>query len=327
MQPEDGAVVAGTITISAEVTQGDNPIDRVDFYVDDNPVGTDSDAAYEIDWDTTTAAEGGHIIRVTVVDTTGLSSSASVNVSIDNVNAPPEITSVPGTFATVGLPYTYDVEAVDPDPGDILTYSLLSPPAGMTIDPQTGLIEWTPVSEDVGENLVQVAVEDGESGIDTQDFTISVSETPTEIEVFFDSFEDGLDNWGQDAQNDWFRSTQRASDGTYAAEVDGLANNAQLISVPIDLQGRMNALVTFSWYIESGLDSGEYLACDVSTDGGSTWVERARIRGNVNPENQWHAVSTAVNLSAGGDLTLRFRGSMSLYNEDANVDAVTVTAW
>ncbi len=42
----------------------------------------------------------------------------------------------------VGGDYRYDVEAIDPDPDDVLTYSLVAGPEGMTIDPSTGLIDW-----------------------------------------------------------------------------------------------------------------------------------------------------------------------------------------
>ncbi len=151
--------------------------------------------------------------------------------------------------------------------------------------------------------------------------------SPSEIEVFFDSFEvaewNGL--WTEDSQNDWFRSSQRASHGSRSAEVDGPASNAALTSIAINLQGKTNAKVTFSWYIESGLDSGEYIAFDVSTDGGSTWVEKARLRGNVDQENTWHHAT--VNLTVINSLRLRFRGSMSLSSEDANVDNVKVVAY
>ena len=147
---------------------------------------------------------------------------------------------------------------------------------------------------------------------------------PSEIEVFSDSFEvaewNGL--WTEDGQNDWFRSSQRAANGTRSAEVDGSASNAQLISIPIDLQGKSSAVITFSWLIESGLDAGEYLAFDASTDGGSTWTEKARLRGDVDPENVWHAAS--FDLTGLANLKLRFRGTMSGSSEDANVDMVRV---
>ncbi|MEK7098429.1 MAG: S8 family peptidase, partial [Patescibacteria group bacterium] len=114
---------------------------------------------------------------------------------------------------------------------------------------------------------------------------------PTEIEIFADSFEvaewNGL--WTEDSQNDWSRSNQRATDGTRSAEIDGNANNAALTSIPINLQGKANARITFSWLIESSLDTNEYVMFEISTNNGSSWQEKARLRGNVESENTWHS--------------------------------------
>lgn len=150
--------------------------------------------------------------------------------------------------------------------------------------------------------------------------------TTTEIVAFEDGFEAGEWNglWAEDSQNDWFRSTQRAVAGGYSAEVDGLASDAALTSIPINLQGRTNATITFSWFIESGLDLGEYLAFDVSTDNGASWIQKAQLRGNVDAENVWNNVS--VDLTGINNLKIRFRGKMSLASEDADVDEVLVLA-
>ena len=162
--------------------------------------------------------------------------------------------------------------------------------------------------------------------------TPSPTPTPTptpspEVEVFYDSFEisewNGL--WTEDSQNDWFRSTQRAVNGSRSAEVDGLANNASITSIPINLQGKTNAKITFSWYIENGLDVGEYVAFDVSTDNGASWTEKARVRGDVDPENVWH--NQSIDLIGISNLQIRFRGSMSGSSEDADVDLVKVSAY
>ncbi len=177
-----------------------------------------------------------------------------------------------------------------------------------------------------GQYTVTLTVTDGVNPTAQDNAIVTVTEEPTEVEVFSDSFEDGTWNgkWSEDSQNDWFRSTQRAVDGSYSAEVDGSASDAQLISVPIDLLGRTSATISFSWYIEKGLDTGEYLAFDVSTDGGSNWIEKARLQGNVDTENTWHSAS--VDLSGINSLKLRFRGKMNRSKEDADVDAVTVIA-
>jgi hypothetical protein len=182
-----------------------------------------------------------------------------------------------------------------------------------------------PEASYVGSDNFTYLASDGEADSNTATVTTIVSEAPTDLVVFSDSFESGLGSWSQDAQNDWFLSTQRAVDGVYSAEVDGSANDAQLISVLIDLHGRTRATITFSWYIEKGLDSGEYLAFDVSVDEGLKWVEKARLRGNVDQERVWHDVR--VELTDIESLTLRFRGRMSKSKEDANIENVTATAW
>ena len=94
------------------------------------------------------------------------------------INHPPTITSTPNTTAFVDTPYIYDVEATDPDVGDILTYSLTgSSPEGMTIDPTTGVINWTPTAGQIGDNDIAVEVSDNGSPVesDTQSFTVIVS--------------------------------------------------------------------------------------------------------------------------------------------------------
>jgi len=169
----------------------------------------------------------------------------------------------------------------------------------------------------------------GPGGSDTKTETDYINVTsPAQIEVFSDSFESSADwtaNWSQDSQNDWRRRTARKKEGNYAAEVDGRATDAQLISRNINLQGKTNATITFWWYIESGLDTGEYLAFDVSTDGGTNWTQMAKLSGNVDPENTWRDVET--NLTGISNLRIRFRGKMSSSREDAYVDVVKVVAW
>lgn len=140
--------------------------------------------------------------------------------------------------------------------------------------------------------------------------------------LFSDSFESSL--WSQDVYNAWFLSSLRATDGVQSAQVDGYAPNARLTSAAVNLQGRTSATVTFSWYIEQEVDAGEYLAFDVSLDGGVTWTEKARINGDVDPEEAWRNVTIPLtNLT---QLKLRFRAKLSSSSEDGNIDNVRVTA-
>ena len=81
----------------------------------------------------------------------GLDSNvATVRIAVDTPNSPPRFTSSPVTTAAIGVRYTYAAQATDPDPGDMLTFSLPTAPAGMTIDPSAGLIQWTPTASQLG---------------------------------------------------------------------------------------------------------------------------------------------------------------------------------
>jgi len=85
---------------------------------------------------------------------------------------PPSITSTPNTDATVGHTYSYDVEATGfPTP----VYSLDDKPAGMTINSNTGLINWIPSSSGSYDAIVNAS---NSEGFDTQSFTINVAEAP-----------------------------------------------------------------------------------------------------------------------------------------------------
>lgn len=87
-------------------------------------------------------------------------------------NSPPQITTGPITRARAGECYSYQVEAVD-DEGDELDYRLFDKPAGMLIDPVTGLIEWTPGPDDVG--LAEIAIEVSDASSATrQRFSLEV---------------------------------------------------------------------------------------------------------------------------------------------------------
>lgn len=104
----------------------------------------------------------------------------------------------PGTFndawvltnasdqCTAGQPCNYAVEATDSDAGDVLTFSLDAAPAGMTIDATSGLIQWTPTPEQIGDHNVVVRVRDAGGLFVTQSFTLTVAPVAVPNVVGFD---------------------------------------------------------------------------------------------------------------------------------------------
>lgn len=154
---------------------------------------------------------------------------------------------------------------------------------------------------------------------------------PEPLVVFSDSFEgtDFTGRWVQDSQNDWFVSPRRATAGSRSAKIAGPTRDAQLTSIEINPHEASIATLKFDWFIASSLDSGEYLAFDVSINGGGTWTEMARLSGSnsASPtENLWQRAQIGLTgLVASDRLRLRFRGSLSAGDEDAHVDNLSVT--
>jgi hypothetical protein len=88
-------------------------------------------------------------------------------------NRPPAISSQPVTAAGEGRPYSYQVQASDPDADAPLAFSFLQSPGGMTIS-GSGLISWTPGSNQLGSFAVIVKVSDGRGGSALQQYRVSV---------------------------------------------------------------------------------------------------------------------------------------------------------
>jgi hypothetical protein len=137
----------------------------------------------KIYWTPTNAQVGVNPVVVLVTDGYGGATTQAYNITVININDPPMITSVPVKFATEDALYTYQVEAMDIDESDVLTFSLPNAPTEMLIDSSTGLISWVPTNDDVGSNPLIVQVEDGSGGSDSQSFIIIVNNTndPPEI--------------------------------------------------------------------------------------------------------------------------------------------------
>ena len=99
----------------------------------------------------------------------------TVSVTVSAVNDAPQITSSAGLSASEGSLYQYNAVASDTD-SPTLTWSLVTGPAGMAIDANSGVLTWTPseggsVAWDAG---VGIQVSDGDLSA-TQNFVISVA--------------------------------------------------------------------------------------------------------------------------------------------------------
>ncbi len=118
-----------------------------------------------------------------------LNSTATVTLTINSINDAPNITSTPVLTGIERTIYTYDVNATDID-NNPLNYSLTTFPAGMSINNNTGLIQWNPSYNQTGNNNVVVQVTDGIAPV-TQVFIINVIDVPASITSYNLKLNDG----------------------------------------------------------------------------------------------------------------------------------------
>jgi hypothetical protein len=95
-------------------------------------------------------------------------------------NHPPVLDPIGDKTVVEGTMLMFLAHATDPDPGDILTFSLgATRPDGAVIDSRTGLFSWTPTeSQGPGVYTFDVVVRDGAQppGEDSEEITVTVTE-------------------------------------------------------------------------------------------------------------------------------------------------------
>jgi len=123
---------------------------------------------------------GNFTVNVTVTDGNGGSASQIITIIVlpgTPGNNAPVLNSIANQFAVVGNLSTITVVATDAD-NDTLTFSKDVLFLNETFDNTTGVWSFTPFANETGNVTVQYTVSDGNGGIATQSFQISVSLAP-----------------------------------------------------------------------------------------------------------------------------------------------------
>ena len=120
-----------------------NSGDVLTYDLDVAPVGAtiDSDTGL-IQWTPDYDQDGPNDFTVSATDNglPHLTDTQSFVVDVGNINDYPVFTSAPVTTGTEGVQYSYDVDAIDTNPGQVVTLALDLAPVGVTFDALTGLI-------------------------------------------------------------------------------------------------------------------------------------------------------------------------------------------
>lgn len=91
--------------------------------------------------------------------------------------APSSVIGSASTQANVGR--AFETDLVSSEEGSGLIYGITSGPSGISIDAATGVITWTPVASQVGDQNVEISLTDLAGNVRTETLTISVGEAPT----------------------------------------------------------------------------------------------------------------------------------------------------
>src|SRR5262249_22473559 len=144
-----GAATVGRL-YAYDVTATDPDGDPLAYSLDTAPAGMSIDSKLgTIRWTPTADETVAQSVALRVVDGLGGFATQTYTIAVRALDLPPNVTSSPPTTAVANKDYSYALQAVDPE-GDPLTFTLTSAPTGMTIDSQTGLIDWTPTSAQIG---------------------------------------------------------------------------------------------------------------------------------------------------------------------------------
>lgn len=180
------------------------------------------------------------IILSVLIMVTVLGSCLNLSSIIPISNVAPIIISEPIITATEDQLYSYQVEASDPNE-DILTYSSIIKPEGMSIDSESGLISWTPANNQVGIHQVIVEISDGKLST-TQNFEIEVSNVNNPPQIL---------SYSPDSLN--------------IVVNEGESKKFEVQAHDIDL----NTTLNYQWFLNGGL----VLDSTVSGDGSkSSWI-------------------------------------------------------
>jgi N-acetylneuraminic acid mutarotase len=88
--PAEGATVSGSVALTASATDTVG-VTRVEFFVDDTPLGSTAAAPYAWTWDTASVTPGTHVLSARAHDAAGnVGTSAAVTVTVGDLS-PPEV--------------------------------------------------------------------------------------------------------------------------------------------------------------------------------------------------------------------------------------------
>ncbi len=108
------------------------------------PPGATFDPATGVfDWTPTLRQSGLFTVTLAATNPFGQTDTQSFTIQVTPVDQPPVLAASDHDFV-IGKAGSFALGATSPEPGAVLTYSAQNLPDGVTLDPSTGIVTWTP---------------------------------------------------------------------------------------------------------------------------------------------------------------------------------------
>ncbi len=215
---------------------------------------------------------------------------------------------------------TLRVLATDPDPGENLTYSLVTAPSGATIDAQTGVVTWTP-AEGTGPGNYSLTVKVTDNGVPPLSATTNLSVTVTEKVMGTTTIVEPSVNPSVEGQSVTFTATVSKDGGddnltgTVTFKADGV-----VLGSPVALDGSGQATLA-----TSGIAVGTHaVAAEYSGLSGVYYASTGTVVQVVSKANTTTIVESNLNPSRGGQ-RVTFKVTVAAVAPGAGTPEGTVT--
>lgn len=171
------------LTFTASATDPDLPAQVLTYSLVGQPSGASINASGAFSW-TPTEAQGPDSYTFTVQVSDGtLTDSKEITVTVNEVNAAPLLGAIGNMSVNEETALMFTASAIDSDvPVQSLSYSLVSAPAGASINPTSGVFTWTPTEAQGPDSYAfTVQISDG-IATDSESITVTVIE-PIQLDI------------------------------------------------------------------------------------------------------------------------------------------------
>jgi hypothetical protein len=171
--PKPQATTVGTAVALAVLAEDDDTkATPLKWTASGLPAGLAVNAADGVITGTPTGDAAHYTVTVTATDSTGATGSAPIAWTIANLVkvTPPGVTKF-----WAGIPAQVKIKATDSDPAQTLTYTATGLPAGLTINPATGVISGRPTTISKGTATVTATDGAGSAGTATAGWSVQLA--------------------------------------------------------------------------------------------------------------------------------------------------------